>query len=84
MVISCNTCQRNKKECTWVKYVIYGVLTQFKCCRTLSICFAKYLFSELTKKNGYCNSWWHSAVWYVVLYIIVGGIVQCYRWCSTV
>ena len=30
MVISCSTCQKEEKERTWVKYLIYAVLLQFQ------------------------------------------------------
>ena len=33
--ISCSTCQKEEKECTWVKYVIYAVFQQFKFYRNL-------------------------------------------------
>ena len=32
MVISCNTCQKEEKECTWVKYLIFTVLSRFQIC----------------------------------------------------
>ena len=30
MVIFCSTCQREETECTWVKYLIYAVWSQFQ------------------------------------------------------
>ena len=30
MVLSCSTCQKEEKECTWVKYLIYAVFAQSK------------------------------------------------------
>ena len=30
MVISCSTCQKEEKERTWVKYLIYAVLLRFQ------------------------------------------------------
>ena len=35
MVISYIICQKEEKECTWVKYVIYAVLPRLKFCRNL-------------------------------------------------
>ena len=51
MVISCSTCQKEEKECTWVKYLIYTVLSLFKICRNLrdffrQICIPKFQSSQ--------------------------------------
>ena len=49
MVTSYSTCQKEEKECIWVKYLIYAVLPQFKICRNLRIFSAK---SEFPKFQG--------------------------------
>ena len=41
MVTSCSTCQKEEKECTLVKYVIYAVLPQFQFFRNLRNFYAK-------------------------------------------
>ena len=49
MVISCSTWQKVEEECTWVKYLIYNVWSQFQICRKLRrIGIPK--ISEFTKK----------------------------------
>ena len=35
MVISCSTCEKDEKECMWVKYLIYVVLSKFQICCSL-------------------------------------------------
>ena len=53
MVISCSTCQKEKKECKWVKYLIYAVLSRFQICRNLRVFFRQICIpkiSEFTKK----------------------------------
>ena len=47
MVISYSTCQKEEKECTWVKYLIYAFLLQFKICRNLRVFSVKSVFQKL-------------------------------------
>ena len=47
MVISCSTCQKEEKECTWVKYLIYAVLSRFQICCNLRFFSAKSVFQKL-------------------------------------
>ena len=42
MVISCSTCQKEEKECTFVYYVICAVLPRFQFCRNLCNFSANY------------------------------------------
>ena len=54
MVTSCNTCQKEEKYWSLVKYVICAVLTQFQFCHIFTHCFRQNLisrFSELTKNR---------------------------------
>ena len=55
MVISYSTCQEEEKECMWVKYLIYAVLSQFQICRILRIFSAKSVFQKFqsSQKNGF-------------------------------
>ena len=53
MVISCSTCQKEEKECTWVKYLIYAVLSQFQICRNLGVFFCQICIPKIlsSQKN---------------------------------
>ena len=56
MVISGSTCEKEDKECKWVKYLIYSVLLQFQICQNLCLFFRPICIpkvSELTK-IGFC------------------------------
>ena len=50
MVISYSICQKEEKECNWVKYVINEVLPQIKFCQNLRIFSAKSKFLDFYKK----------------------------------
>ena len=41
MVISDSYCQKEEKECIWVKYLIYTVLSRFQICRNSRVFSAK-------------------------------------------
>ena len=46
MVISCTTCQKEEKECIWVKYVVDAVLLRLKFSFTLRIFSVKFKFQD--------------------------------------
>ena len=51
MVISCSTCLKEEKEYTWVKYLIYAALSQFKSYRNLAVFLAKSVFPKFRVHN---------------------------------
>ena len=46
MVIICSTCQMEEKECTWVKYLIYTVLSHFQICPYLRVFSPPNIYSQ--------------------------------------
>ena len=48
MELSCSTFQKEERKCTWVKYFIYAVLSQFQIRRNLRVFMCQN--SEFTKK----------------------------------
>ena len=58
MVISCSTCEKEEKECIWVKYLIYAVLSQSKICSNLRTFSAKSVFPKFqsSQKNIFSKS----------------------------
>ena len=52
MVILCSTCQKEEKECTWVKYLTYAIFFgNFKFVYNIRVLFCIPKISEVTKKN---------------------------------
>ena len=51
MVISCSTCQKEEKESTWVKYLIYAVLLQFQIFRNLPVFFRQICTPKISGLN---------------------------------
>ena len=56
MVISCNTSQKEEKECICVKYVIYAVLPRFQLCCNLRVFSAKFYFQIFRGDTKMVNS----------------------------
>ena len=65
MVISYSTCQMEEKECIWVIYFIYGVLSRFQICRNLHV-FPPNLYSQnfrVPQKMIFSKSVCHLTKW---------------------
>ena len=61
MVILCSTCQKEEKESTWVKYLIYAVLLPFPIYRNSCVFSAKSVFLKFQssqKKNPSRTTTW--------------------------
>ena len=46
MKTSCSTCQKEEKECTWVKYLIYALLSRLPIYRNVRLFSAKSVFPK--------------------------------------
>ena len=49
---TCSTCQKEEKECIWVKYLIYAVLLRFQICRNLRVFSAKSVFPKFQSSQN--------------------------------
>ena len=63
MVISCSTCQKEEKECIWVKYLIYTVLSKFQTCRNLRAFSAKSVIPQCSQKIVFVPSLLNGIYW---------------------
>ena len=46
MLMSCSACQKEEKECTWVKYLIYAFLSRSQICRNFLVFPPPNLYSQ--------------------------------------
>ena len=80
MIITCSTCQKEEKECTWVKYLIYAVLLHFQICRNLRILFAKSVFPKFQSSQKKCIFQVWSVAWDICYFICEMWNVKCVSW----
>ena len=59
MVTSCSTCQKEERECMWVKFLIYSVFLQFQICRNLRFFSDKSVVPKFqsSQKNVFFQVW---------------------------
>ena len=71
MVIPCSTCQKEEKECMWVKYLIYALCHNFKFVVIYTFFSAKTVFQKFQSSQ--------KSVFFKVCQHMIDHVKKCYE-----